>query len=34
MNLFTITFTDDEEILRIHQPGCPTYEKQIGRAHV
>lgn len=28
MNLFTITFTDDEEILRIHQPGCPSYEKQ------
>ncbi len=28
MNLFTITFTNDEEILRIHKPGCPTYEKR------
>lgn len=29
MNQFTATFTDEHEILRIHQPGCPTYEKQM-----
>lgn len=28
MNPFTVTFTDNEEIMRIHEPGCPTYEKR------